>query len=213
LFGPYDARFMRMTLTGRNRSVHLRVGSTVAQYEAWAAFLLRHPGSWSSLGRCPAPALYDGGSWRYKFVATGSSAPDRANGGASTAEVTLYGEGDPGYKFTAVALAEYALCLAGKTSGAGCGPGGRGGVFSPGLAVEPATMRARLEAIGLLQTAVTVQPAAADDDDASDARPTSADHPDAMLPDVVRAALRSGPEGRRAALLDALLRSTPTAAT
>jgi len=88
------------------------------------------------------------GKWRYKFTATSR--------GAASATVTLSGKGDPGYHFTAVGLAETALCLAGKTGagkaeGGRCRGGGAGGVFSPGLAVNVSVFASRLVEIGLME--------------------------------------------------------------
>ena len=92
--------------------------------------------------------LFTGGSWRYRFKAS-SSAAGRA---AATSQVVLSGHGDPGYYFTSVGLAETALCLAGKT--AGClrtGVNATGGVGTVSMAIEPAVLGRRLQAIGAMQ--------------------------------------------------------------
>lgn len=165
LFGDYDARFLRASFVARQQHVHLRVGSPTSQYSAWVAFLLKHRGSWASLTSCPDQKLLLDGSWRYRFVVGGGVQVEIVNGdtngddGASghsnaDAEVILSGEGDPGYHFTSVALAEVALCLAGKSdAGARC-IGRAPGVLTPGLAVNTSALRARLETIGLLRTSV-----------------------------------------------------------
>ena len=48
------------------------------------------------------------GSWSYRF---------RAAAAGRESQVLLSGQGDPGYHFTALGLAETGLCLAGKTPG------------------------------------------------------------------------------------------------
>ena len=141
LFGPFDARLMRRSFVRRGQAVALRVGATPTLYTSWAAFLARHPGSWKSLTTCPTPALLEGGYWRYKF---------RASRGGSSATYVLSGEGDPGYHTTGQALAEVALCMAGRSGVPHC-RGTTGGVLSPGLAVNATALRARLQAIGLLR--------------------------------------------------------------
>ena len=146
LFGPYDARLVRRSFTQRGQNVTLRVASTPAQYAAWSEFLLAHPGSWGSLTTCPTEALLKGGYWRYRFVAR------RARTAAPAATVVLSGSGDPGYHFTAVSLAEVALCLAGVT-GPTC-KGAHAGVLSPGVAVNASSLRTRMEAIGLVKATV-----------------------------------------------------------
>ena len=173
LFGPYDARLMRRSLTRRNQSVHLRVGATPKVYTEWAALILKHPGAWPSLTTCPADVLMRDGKWKYKVKATTTTAADgRAPAPATSATVTLSGAGDPGYHFTALALVEVAMCLAGVLpSGAKCRGGGGGGVLSPGVAVNPVALRERFEAIGLMSSTVALatgeaeeSPSAADDE-------------------------------------------------
>lgn len=58
LFGPYDARLLRRSFVQRNQQVTLRVGASSGLYPAWAAFLARHPGSWSKLTECPTETVY-----------------------------------------------------------------------------------------------------------------------------------------------------------
>lgn len=58
LFGPYDARLLRRSFVQRNQQVTLRVGASTGLYPAWAAFLARHPGSWSKLTECPTETVY-----------------------------------------------------------------------------------------------------------------------------------------------------------
>ena len=152
LFGDYDARLMRNSFVHRNQSVHLRVGSPPALYTDWLALILAHPSSWSTLTKCPNKALMTDGYWRYKFQAK-AAASHKASYSATT--VTLSGSGDPGYNFTALAVAEVALCLAGRaeSGGAAC-RGTRPGVLSPGLAVNVSALHKRLTSIGLMKTEV-----------------------------------------------------------
>ena len=148
LFGDYDARFMRRSFAARGQVVKLRVGSPVAQYTAWIEYLVRHPGSWGSLGTCPTEGLLHDGSWRYRFRATVKDAASGAR--ASATDVVLSGSGDPGYIFTARGLAEVALCLQADA----CRGDPAGGVLSPGLAVNMSALSARLESAGLLTVQV-----------------------------------------------------------
>ena len=62
---------------------------------------------WSNMSWVHNWNLQDG-SWSYRFHASSSR-------GSSV--VLLSGKGDPGYRFTALGLAETGLCLAGKTAG------------------------------------------------------------------------------------------------
>eukprot|EP00913_Durusdinium_trenchii_P002080 g1922.t1 len=73
----------------------------------------------------------------------GSCAGQRRSG------VLLSGHGDPGYRFTAVGLAETGLCLAGKTSK--CPKPNAAGVLTPMAALEATVLKARLESIDLLK--------------------------------------------------------------
>ena len=51
------------------------------------------------------------GKWRYRFTATAptSAAHDAQRHSSESATVVLAGDGDPGYHFTAVALAEVVM--------------------------------------------------------------------------------------------------------
>ncbi|CAJ1381091.1 unnamed protein product [Effrenium voratum] len=137
LFGPYDARLLR-------RSLKLRVGASAGMYPKWAAFLAEHPGSWSTLSKCPTQAIYDGGSWSYRFKAR--------SGASGDSEVLLSGAGDPGYRFTAVGLAEAGLCLAGKTGS--CARTGAG-IMTPMGAANVKVLADRLKSIGVLDIQTT----------------------------------------------------------
>lgn len=144
IFGPYDARLMRRTFSRLGQRVRLRVGAAASLYPKWTAFLAAHPGSWSSLAKCPSKAVFDGGSWSYRFKATSA---------AGSREVLLSGSGDPGYRFTAWGLAEAGLCLSGQTTG--CLQASQGGVLTPVSALDAGVLRARLESIGLLKVETT----------------------------------------------------------
>merc|ERR1711904_265230 len=89
IFGPYDARLLRRTFTRLGQRVYSRFGARPSTYTKWTAFLALHPGAWSSLAKCPAPSVYDGGSWRYRFRASSTNSK-------STSEVLLSGKKDPG---------------------------------------------------------------------------------------------------------------------
>jgi len=151
MFGPYDARLLRRSFTQKGQRVQLRVGATPSVYSKWTAFLLRHPGSWSSLATCPTEQVLQGGSWAYRFRAS--------EAGGKTKTVLLSGKGDPGYTFTAVGLAETGLCLAGKTSGClkKVDKSTGGGVFTSTSAVDISSLRHRLESIGLLKVATEIE--------------------------------------------------------
>mmetsp|Transcript_76742 Transcript_76742/g.238322 ORF Transcript_76742/g.238322 Transcript_76742/m.238322 type:complete len:412 (-) Transcript_76742:197-1432(-) len=143
LFGPYDARLLRRSFARLSQRVHLRVGAPPSMYAEWSAFLLEHPGSWSTLAKCPTPAILEGGRWRMRVRAS-------AGGAGSAATVVLSGPGDPGYVFTASGLAEGGLCLAGKT--AGClRKAVNGGVLTTAAALDTAVLQRRLEAAGLMR--------------------------------------------------------------
>lgn len=144
IFGPYDARLLRRSFTERNLKVNLRVGATSTMYPKWAAFLALHPGSWTKLTKCPNKAVYDGGSWAYRFKASATFA------NLPESSVLLSGKGDPGYHFTAWGLAEVGLCLANRT--AGCAKGGAaGGVYTSMSALDVGVLSSRLQSIGLLE--------------------------------------------------------------
>ena len=165
-----SARFVRRSLAAQSRPVALRVGSPPPMYATWLAMLLRHPGSWSSLTSCPTDELMHDGQWRYRFTAR----PNGTEGGGGragshsaappTRSVTLSGSGDPGYHFTAVSLAEVALCLAGVHDSAPSAGGGnacrgpRGGVLSPAMAVNVTALVARYVSIGLMRVDVHSAP-------------------------------------------------------
>ncbi|CAK9035253.1 Putative trans-acting enoyl reductase MT2525 [Durusdinium trenchii] len=140
IFGPYDARLLRRSFVQLEQAVTLRVGATAGMYPKWTAFIAEHPGSWSKLTKCPTETVYKDGSWSYRFHA---SAGQRRSG------VLLSGHGDPGYRFTAVGLAETGLCLAGKTSK--CPKPNAAGVLTPMAALEATVLKARLESIDLLK--------------------------------------------------------------
>lgn len=147
LFGPYDARLLRRTFVLLDQKVKLRVGSTTGQYSGLSGFTATHPNTY---GDCPDQRTYNDGSWAYRFKAT---APGRFTSKSRT--VLLSGSGDPGYRFTALGLAEVGLCLAGKT--AGCmKPGAAGGVYPSMRALDARTMRWRLESVGLLNQQASV---------------------------------------------------------
>lgn len=144
IFGPYDARLIRRSFVTRGQAVHFRAGAPPSMYTKWSAFLALHPGAWSSLTKCPTPAIFNGGSWRMRlraFAGTGKQQESH--------EVLLSGSGDPGYRFTSVGLAEAGLCLAGKIEGC-MRSGSEGGVLTAMGALEPQKMKERLESIGLL---------------------------------------------------------------
>jgi len=143
IFGPYDARLLRRAFVQQGQQIKLRVGATPELYTKWAAFLAVHPKSWSSLTKCPAAPLLEGGSWQYRFIATTN---------ASSSTVVLSGSGDPGYHFTAVGLAEAALCLAGNTLN--CATSARGGIATASSATNARVLLDRLEQIGLVRVAL-----------------------------------------------------------
>lgn len=143
LFGPYDARLLRRTFTQLGQEVRLKVGSPPTMYTEWSAFIAEHPGSWSSLAKCPDPTVYADGSWRYRFIASTDS-------GTDTASVVLSGTGDPGYHFTSVGLAETGLCLAGLIPNC-TRASATGGVAPPMVTVDPNVMLQRLMSIGLVE--------------------------------------------------------------
>lgn len=157
IFGPYDARLLRRSFTHLKQKVRLRVGATSSLYPRWTAFLAAHPGSWSKLAQCPSKDVFDDGAWAYRFRATAAA-------GGRSSEVLLAGAGDPGYRFTALGLAETGLCLAGRSI-TGClksdvddnlhYSGSGGGVQTAMAAMQPGPLRKRLESIGLLK--VTTQ--------------------------------------------------------
>merc|ERR1712039_768197 len=141
IFGPYDARLLRRSFTHLGQKVQLRVGATAGMYSKWTAFIAAHPGSWSSLTKCPTTTVYNDGSWAYRFKASDDS---------RSHTVLLSGNGDPGYKFTAFGLAEAGLCLAGKT--AGClKSAATGGVYTSMSAMDADGLKAWLQSIGLMQ--------------------------------------------------------------
>eukprot|EP00928_Gymnodinium_smaydae_P043312 TRINITY_DN29043_c0_g1_i1.p1 TRINITY_DN29043_c0_g1~~TRINITY_DN29043_c0_g1_i1.p1 ORF type:complete len:415 (-),score=54.15 TRINITY_DN29043_c0_g1_i1:221-1465(-) len=146
IFGPYDARLLRRSFVQLGQKVKLRVGATASLYPRWTAFLARHPGSWSKLTKCPNQAVYEGGAWAYRIKAS-------VAGGSKT--VLLSGNGDPGYHFTALGLAEAGLCLAGKT--AGCLKASAGGVHTAMGAMDAKVLRRRLEATNLLKVDVATE--------------------------------------------------------
>lgn len=143
LFGPYDARLLRRTFTRLGQRIQARFGAPPSMYTKWTAFLAVHPGAWSSLSKCPAPPVYDGGSWSYRFRASVANS-------SATSEVLLSGKKDPGYHFTGFGLAEAGLCLAGKTTN--CLNELGGGVFTTMSTMDPAVIQKRLESVGLLDT-------------------------------------------------------------
>ena len=143
-----DARLLRRSFVHHGQKVHLRVGATPGMYTRWTAFLASHPAGWSSLTTCPAPVLYQRGSWKYRFEAYSKKV--RASI-AKRHEVLLSGDGDPGYHFTSVGLAETALCLAGKT--ASClrtRVNVTGGVGTVSMALNMSIVSKRLQAIDML---------------------------------------------------------------
>ena len=164
-----DARLIRRSFVLRDQRVSLRVGAVPSMYTAWLEFLAVHPLSWSSLSICPSADLLVHGSWRYRFVASSSSAENAtATSSAAaiattttttttdSATVVLSGVGDPGYNFTSAALAEAALCLAGRT--ANCvraSVGTNGGVYSPGALFDEKAYSAHLEQVGLLKVTMS----------------------------------------------------------
>ncbi|CAK9034918.1 Putative trans-acting enoyl reductase MT2525 [Durusdinium trenchii] len=135
IFGPYDARLLRRSFVQLEQAVTLRVGATAGMYPKWTAFIAEHPGSWSKLTKCPTETVYkDGkgrerGCTRFKFGVMDAVLRQQGSG------VLLSGHGDPGYRFTAVGLAETGLCLAGKTSKCPK-PLGCFGVLTPMAALE-----------------------------------------------------------------------------
>ena len=241
LFGPYDARLMRRSFVRRNQTVALRAGATPTLYAEWLALILRHPSAWGSLTTCPADVLMRDGSWRYRVIARtsdglvddghadshdddASEPASKAAGAAAT--VVLSGSGDPGYHFTALALSETALCLAGKlASGVKCRGAFGGGVLTPALAVDVDAMRTRLESIGLLHVEVTKGEVRYDDnadtsvegDDGRLARDgvdvTRRDHAPGQRQEEVARLLdtlgQAETESRRAQVLDVLLEKRP----
>lgn len=146
IFGPYDARLLRRSFVHLNQPVTLRVGATSGLYPKWAAFLAEHPGSWSKLTQCPTESVYKDGSWSYRFHATS---------GSHSSHILLSGHGDPGYRFTALGLAETGLCLAGKVSKC-LKQGAPGGVYPPMAALDPEGLKSRLESIDLLKVETMV---------------------------------------------------------
>ena len=92
--------------------------------------------------------------------------------------VVLSGHGDPGYTFTAVGLAETALCLAGHV--ADCAAPSSFGVLTADLAVQRHVLVNRLEALGMLQVdmiaggGLHASDAADDDDDVESAEDATA---------------------------------------
>ena len=183
LFGPYDARLMRRSFVGRNQTVHLRVGAQPAVYSHWLELILSHPASWPTLEKCPADVLIRDGKWQYKAVATiDQSACGRGVepfARQTVATVELSGDGDPGYHFTAISLAEVALCLSGATqpAGAQCRGAGPGGVLSPALAVNASAMRARLLAIGAMRVAAEVSTSANEEEESPKKGEADAEQP------------------------------------
>lgn len=141
IFGPYDARLLRRTFTQLGQKVHLRVGASSGMYPRWTAFLAEHPGSWSQLAKCPSPTLYKDGAWAYRFKAS-------RNGRSHT--VLLSGSGDPGYRFTALGLAETGLCLAGRTPGC-LKDGSHGGVYTTMSTMDAAGFLNRLKSVDLIK--------------------------------------------------------------
>ena len=153
LFGPYDARLLRRAFVQRGQVVKLRVGARADMYSSWGEFLLEHPLSWASIGKCPTRTLLRQGAWAYRFRARAAAADDD-----DAHSVLLSGPGDPGYHFTAAGLAEVALCLANVT--AGCLTSGGGGVLLPSTALDARVLAARLQRIGLLRVQTAVAEAA-----------------------------------------------------
>jgi len=45
-------------------------------YSSWAEFLLEHPLSWPSIGKCPTRTLLRQGAWAYRFRARAAAAAD-----------------------------------------------------------------------------------------------------------------------------------------
>ena len=76
LFGPYDARLLRRAFVQRGQAVQLRVGARAHMYSSWAEFLLEHPLSWPSIGKCPTRTLLRQGAWAYRFRARAAAADD-----------------------------------------------------------------------------------------------------------------------------------------
>jgi len=74
LFGPYDARLLRRAFVQRGQAVQLRVGARAHMYSSWAEFLLEHPLSWPSIGKCPTRTLLRQGAWAYRFRARAAAA-------------------------------------------------------------------------------------------------------------------------------------------
>jgi len=147
VFGPYDARVLRRTFAELNQKVHLREGAPAKMYAKWSAFLLSHPFSWKSLGTCPTQHLLKDGSWELFARAKQSS----IEGEQCCRAVRLSGSGDPGYRFTALGLAEVALCLSGHTADCLSRSTQLGGVLTPGSAVKVVKFKQRLEEIGLVK--------------------------------------------------------------
>merc|ERR1712137_205633 len=129
------------------QKVKLQVGSSISMYPKWAFFLARHPGSWSTLTKCPTQSIYNDGSWAYRF---------KASAGSKSKTVLLSGSGDPGYRFTALGLAEAGLCLAGKTGGC-LKPASVGGVFTSMSAMDSDVLQHRLEHVGLLKSEMILE--------------------------------------------------------
>jgi len=142
VFGPYDARLLRRSFTSRGLPVRLRVGASANLYPKWISFLAAHPGSWGSLSKCPSSSLYNDGSWAYRFKAFLSDGTSKT--------LSLSGNGDPGYHFTAWGLAEAGLCLSGST--AGCiRADSSGGVHTPISAMDAHVLKERLQTVGLIK--------------------------------------------------------------
>eukprot|EP00931_Biecheleriopsis_adriatica_P104545 TRINITY_DN79207_c0_g1_i1.p1 TRINITY_DN79207_c0_g1~~TRINITY_DN79207_c0_g1_i1.p1 ORF type:complete len:179 (+),score=37.85 TRINITY_DN79207_c0_g1_i1:22-537(+) len=141
IFGPYDARLLRRSFTHLGQKVQLRVGAYTGMYPKWTAFLAAHPGSWSKLAKCPSQSVYSDGAWAYRF---------KASDAGRSETILLSGKGDPGYKFTALGLAETGLCLAGKTSGC-VKASSPGGVLTAMAAMDAKALKERLEYVDLLQ--------------------------------------------------------------
>jgi len=150
IFGPYDARLLRRTFTTLGQAVRFRAGSPPTMYTKWTEFLAEHPGSWSTLTKCPTKAILEGGAWQMRIRA---EAKTGVKGGAA---LLLSGSGDPGYHFTAAGAAEVGLCLAGHTPGC-VRTSAVGGVAPPLAALEPGAIQQRLEAVGLLHVSVGAQ--------------------------------------------------------
>jgi len=140
IFGPYDARLLHRSFAHLGQKVHLRVAATPTLYAKWTAFIAEHPGSWSNLTKCPTQAIFDDGSWAYRFKAY---TEERSK------TFLLSGSGDPGYRFTSWGLAEVGLCLAGKTLGC-LKSGSSGGVYTSMSTLDPAVLRKRLASIDLV---------------------------------------------------------------